>query len=251
VISTTSQAENPLIYHMRDVVKTREAEGVSFRLSVPSLKIAMGEKIALVGKSGCGKSTLLDMLAFILQPSEVGAFSFQPECEEESLDIHTYWKAGKLNQLGDLRKHYIGYVMQTGGLLPYLTVRENMNLSRSVLGLRPDGMVEHLAEELGLTAHLDKLPDKLSTGERQRVAIGRAVAHRPSIVIADEPTASIDPYAAEKVMSMFIGLAEEFKITVILASHAWDHIKELGLRRLTHRTIRDHNNMFSETVVTG
>jgi len=251
VISTTSQAENPLIYHLRDVVKTRESEGVSFRLSVPSLKIAMGEKIALVGKSGCGKSTLLDMLAFILQPSEVGVFSFQPECEEELLDIHTYWKAGKLNQLGDLRKHYIGYVMQTGGLLPYLTVRENMNMCRSVLGLPHDGMVEHLAEELGITAHLDKLPDKLSTGERQRVAIGRAVAHRPSIVIADEPTASIDPFAAEKVMSMLIGLAEEFEITVILASHAWEHMEQLGLRQLTHETIRDHNRMFTETVVTG
>jgi putative ABC transport system ATP-binding protein len=250
-ISTTSTTGNPLIYHLRDVVKTREAEGVAFRLRIPSLQIAMGEKIALVGKSGCGKSTLLDMLAFILQPSEVGAFRFRPEREEESLDIHAYWKNGKINQLGDLRKRYIGYVMQTGGLLPYLTVRENMNLSRSVLGLRPDGMVEHLAEELGIIAHLDKLPDKLSTGERQRVAIGRAVAHRPSIVIADEPTASIDPYAAEKVMSMFIELAEEFKITVILASHAWSHIKQLGLRRLSHRTVRDHNNMFTETVVTG
>jgi putative ABC transport system ATP-binding protein len=95
------------------------------------------------------------------------------------------------------------------------------------------------------------LPDALSTGERQRVAIGRAIAHRPSIVIADEPTASLDPYAAEKVMSMFIGLAEELNITVILASHAWDHIKQLGLRRLTHRTIRNHNKMFTETVVSG
>jgi putative ABC transport system ATP-binding protein len=126
-----------------------------------------------------------------------------------------------------------------------------MNLCRSVLGLRPDGMVEHLAEELGITAHLKKLPDALSTGERQRVAIGRAVAHRPSIVIADEPTASLDPYAAEKVMSMFLALAEEFNITVILASHAWEHIKQLGLRRLTHRTIRNHNKMFTETVVSG
>jgi putative ABC transport system ATP-binding protein len=251
VSSPAAQSGNPLIYHLRDVVKTREAEGVAFRLRIPSLQIAMGEKIALVGKSGCGKSTLLDMLAFILQPSEVGAFRFRPERGNESLDIHDYWANGQLNQLGDLRKRYIGYVMQTGGLLPYLTVRENMNLCRSVLGLRPDGMVEHLAEELGIIAHLDKLPDKLSTGERQRVAIGRAVAHQPSIVIADEPTASIDPYAAEKVMSMFIGLAEEFEITVILASHAWGHIKQLGLRRLTHRTIRDHNNMFTETVVTG
>ena len=241
----------PHIYHLRDVVKTREAEGSQFCLRVPSLQIAMGEKIALIGESGCGKSTLLDMLAFILQPSEIGSFRFRPERDEESRDIQSCWKNGKLNELGDLRKRYIGYVMQTGGLLPYLTVRDNMNLCRSVLGLRPDGMVEHLAEELGITAHLNKLPDALSTGERQRVAIGRAVAHRPSIVIADEPTASLDPYAAEKVMSMFIGLAEEFDITVILASHAWDHVKELGLRRLTHRTIRNHNKMFTETVVTG
>ena len=250
-ISTTSQDGNPLIYHLRDVVKTREAEGVTFRLRIPSLQIAMGEKIALIGKSGCGKSTLLDMLAFILQPSEAGAFHFQPERDAEPIDIQDYWKNGKLNHLGDLRKRHIGYVMQTGGLLPYLTVRENMNLCRSVLGLRPDGMVEHLAEELGITAQLDKLPDTLSTGERQRVAIGRAVAHRPSIVIADEPTASIDPYAAEKVMAMLIGLAEEFEITVILASHAWEHIRQLGLRELKHRTVRDHNRLYTETVVTG
>ena len=167
-ISTTSQDGNPLIYQLRDVVKTREAEGVTFRLRIPSLQIAMGEKIALIGKSGCGKSTLLDMLAFILQPSEAGAFHFQPEREAEPIDIQDYWKSGNINQLGDLRKRYIGYVMQTGGLLPYLTVRENMNLCRSVLGLRPDGMVEHLAEELGITAQLDKLPDTLSTGEAQR-----------------------------------------------------------------------------------
>jgi putative ABC transport system ATP-binding protein len=240
-----------LIYHLRDVVKTREAEGVSFRLRVPSLQIAVGEKIALIGESGCGKSTLLDMLAFILQPSAAAAFRFRPECEGESLDVQAYWKGGQLNELGDLRKRHIGYVMQTGGLLPYLTVHDNMNLCRSVLGLRPDGTVEHLAEELGITPHLNKLPDALYTGERQRVAIGRALAHRPSIVIADEPTASLDPYAAEKVMSLFIALAEEFNITVILASHAWRHIKELGLRRLTHRTHAYASEKLTETVVSG
>ena len=251
VVSTAQQDAPPLIYYLRDVVKTREAEGVAFRLRIPSLKIGMGEKIALIGESGCGKSTLLDMLAFILQPSDVGAFRFRPERDEEPLDIQAYWKQGKLNQLGDLRKRYMGYVMQTGGLLPYLTVRDNMNLCRSVLGLRPDGTIEHLAEELGIISHLDKLPDALSTGERQRVAIGRAVAHRPSIVIADEPTASLDPYAAEKVMSLFISLAEEFSITVILASHAWRHIEQLGLRRLTLETYCDVDKKLTETVVSG
>jgi len=250
-ISSPPQSSGALVYHLRDVIKTREAEGVAFRLRVPSLQIAMGEKIALIGESGCGKSTLLDMLAFILKPSAVGAFRFRPERDGEPLDVDAYWKAGKLNELGDLRKRHLGYVIQTGGLLPYLTVRDNMNLCRNVLGLKHDGTVEHLAEELGIANHLNKLPDALSTGERQRVAIGRALAHRPSIVIADEPTASLDPYAAQKIMSHFIGLVEELNITVILASHAWRHIKELGLRRLNHRTVRSEDKNLTETIVSG
>lgn len=249
--ATEPQSRRALIYHLRDVVKTREAEGVAFRLRVPNLQIAVGEKIALIGESGCGKSTLLDMLVFILQPSEAGAFCFKPATEDEPRDVDDYWKHGRLNELGTLRKQHIGYVMQTGGLLPYLTVRDNMNLCRSVLGLKRDGTVEHLAEELGIAPHLGKLPDALSTGERQRVAIGRALAHRPSIVIADEPTASLDPYASEKIMSLFIQLANEFNTTVILASHAWRHVKELGLRRLAHQTRHLDDGKLTETVVSG
>jgi putative ABC transport system ATP-binding protein len=248
---TEPQSTRPLIYLLREVVKTREAEGVTFRLRVPSLQIARGEKIALIGESGCGKSTLLDMLAFILQPSDAETFRFRPVGKGEPLDVKAYWKRDKLNQLGDMRKRHIGYVMQTGGLLPYLTVRDNMNLCRSVLGMPHDGVVEHLAEELGIASQLGKLPDALSTGERQRVAIGRALAHRPEIVIADEPTAALDPYAAEKVMSLFIGLTEEFNSTVILASHAWRHIRELGLRRLSHRTTHSDDRKLTETVVRG
>jgi putative ABC transport system ATP-binding protein len=191
------------------------------------------------------------MLAFILKPSETGAFRFRPEGDKEPLDVDAYWKAGKLNQLGDLRKRHIGYVIQTGGLLPYLTVRDNMDLCRRVLGLGRDGTVEHLAAELGIANHLNKLPASLSTGERQRVAIGRALAHKPAIVIADEPTASLDPYAAQKIMSHFIGLVEELNITVILASHAWRHIKKLGLRQLSHRTVRHADTNLTETIVSG
>ena len=104
---------------------------------------------------------------------------------------------------------------------------------------------------LGIVNQLKKLPDELSTGERQRVAIGRALAHRPAIVIADEPTASLDPYAAEKVMALFLSVAEEFNSTVILASHAWRHVKELGLRRLSHRTTHSKDSKLTETVVSG
>ncbi len=249
-----------LIYHLRDVLKTRESEGVAFRLNVPSLQIAQGEKIALIGESGCGKSTLLDMLSFILQPSEVASFRFRPQNSgvdqdgkkaSEPLDIKKYWDRGKQNTLGDLRRRHIGYVMQTGGLLPYLSVRDNMNLSRHVLGMKDDGSVAHLAKELGIHHHLNKLPEDLSTGERQRVAIGRALAHHPSIVIADEPTASVDPFAAEKIMSLFLELVEEMHITVIVASHAWQHIKRLELRRLSHHTRRSEDGLVTETTVKG
>jgi putative ABC transport system ATP-binding protein len=244
--------EKVLIYHMRDVVKTREAEGTAFRLRVPSLQIAMGEKIALIGHSGCGKSTLLDMLAFILQPSETGAFRFRPERSNDPINIAEFWNKSRQNRMGDLRKHYIGYVMQTGGLVPYLTVRENMSLSRRLLKMsNNDAAIEELAGHLGIRRHLEKYPGTLSTGERQRVAIGRGLAHRPSIVIADEPTASLDPIAAEKIMNLFIELVDELNITVIVASHAWRHIKKLGLRQLSHRTQRTSDGRLTETVVTG
>jgi putative ABC transport system ATP-binding protein len=249
--NTPAPPAGNLIYHLRDVVRTRESEGVAFRLVVPSLQIAQGEKIALVGESGCGKSTLLDMLSFISQPSATGAFRFRPIPGDEPIDIGKHWNKRQQNRLGDLRRRHIGYVMQTGGLLPYLSVRDNMSLSRNVLGMPDDGTVKSLASELGIANHLDKRPDTLSTGERQRVAIGRALAHHPSIVIADEPTASVDPIAAERIMALFIGLVEEMRITVIVASHAWRHIKKLDLRRLSHHTSRSNGGNVTETEVNG
>ncbi len=243
-------SEENAIYQLKDVVKARSTEGYTFSLRVPSLNIRRGEKIALIGESGCGKSTLLDMLAFILRPSAMQHFTFDAG-EKNQADIVLAWKKHKRNRLAALRKSQMGYVMQTGGLLPYLSVRDNINLSRRILGMKDDGTIDYLAKELGLTRHLSKLPDALSTGERQRVAIGRALAHRPSIVIADEPTASVDPFAAEKIMALFINMVEEMNITVIVASHAWRHIKQLGLRRLEHHTRRSSDGRMTETVVSG
>ena len=249
--SDVTQRESGTIYHLRNVVLDRKSEGVSFRLNVPSLQIRQGEQIAVIGESGCGKSTLLDILAFIAKPSAIDSFRFRPNLADSPIDIGALWKKNQLNELGDMRKQHIGYVMQTGGLLPYLTVRENMDLCRNVLKMKKDDTVETLARELGIARHLDKLPGTLSTGERQRVAIARALAHQPSIVIADEPTASVDPFAAEKIMALFMELAEDRNITVIVASHAWRHIKRLGLRRLAHHTSRSEDGRTTETVVNG
>lgn len=240
-----------VLYQLQNVVKTRTAHDISFSLRVPNLQIHQGEKIALIGESGCGKSTLLDLLAFILEPTNASDFQFHNTHNGETVDIAHYWNKSRLNRLTALRKLNMGYVMQTGGLLPFLTVRENINLSRKILGMADDNSVDELAAELGLSRHMNKLPDALSTGERQRVAIGRALAHKPSIVIADEPTASVDPFAAEKIMSLFIGLVEELNITVIVASHAWRHIKQLGLRRLAHHTRRSADGRTTETIVSG
>ncbi len=249
--SDATQREGGTIYHLRNVVLDRKSEGVSFRLNVPSLQIRQGEQIAVIGESGCGKSTLLDILAFIAKPSHIDSFRFRPNNSDAPIDIGAYWQKNQLNQLGELRKQHIGYVMQTGGFLPYLTVRENMDLCRKVLQMKKDDTVETLARELGIARHLDKLPGTLSTGERQRVAIARGLAHQPSIVIADEPTASVDPFAAEKIMALFMELAEDRNITVIVASHAWRHIKRLGLRRLAHHTSRSEDGRTTETVVNG
>lgn len=243
-------AERVLIYHLREVIKTREAHGIGFKLRVPSLQIALGEKIALIGESGCGKSTLLDLLTMISRPSSAAAFKFRPERGADPIDIKSYWQKGQYNKLADLRMLRLGYVMQTGGLLPYLTVKENIGLSRRLLGMNDRNVIE-LSEKLGIGRHLNKFPHQLSTGERQRVAIGRALAHEPSIVIADEPTASLDPIAAESIMALFIELVEALNITVIVASHAWHHVERLGLRRLTLDTHRDPSGQFTETVVSG
>ncbi|MGH8582885.1 MAG: ABC transporter ATP-binding protein [Gammaproteobacteria bacterium] len=225
------------IYLLKGVVKDRVAEGVGFRLVVPSLQIKDREAIALVGYSGSGKSTLLDLLAMVLRPDRAERFTFIPR-RGRTNDIAAAWKQCNQNRLADLRKGHIGYVLQTGGLLPYLSVRENINLSRHLLGLTPDSGVEHLTKVLGIHRHLDKLPGLLSAGERQRVAFARALAHRPSIVIADEPTSSLDPITARKIMGAVMDLVKELGVTIITASHDWAQVYKLQFRSL-HQESRE------------
>ncbi|MEE9424010.1 MAG: ATP-binding cassette domain-containing protein [Methylococcales bacterium] len=253
VVSPKSENSRELIYSLSDVTKTRVAKGVAFHLSVPNLQIACGEKILLIAESGCGKSTLLDVLALISQPTTAKIFNFHPHEIPDAVEISENWnsKSKGLNRISNLRKKHIGYVMQMGGLLPFLTVQENINISREVLGLPEDGTAEKLARKLHISTHLKKLPTTLSLGERQRVAICRALAHQPDVVIADEPTASLDPFSAETVLEMFIDLVDELDTTLILASHSWQHVKKLGLRRLSHNSERAPGTKTMHTVISG
>ena len=208
-----------------------------FFLDVPELTIQRGEKVALVGYSGCGKSTLLDMLAMILKPTESQHFEFFYESEEagasQTIDVMAAWKRNDLDALARLRLRHMGYVLQTGGLFPFLSVRDNIGLNREGLGMPIDRAVEDVAAKLGIESHLDRLPGQLSVGERQRVAIARAMAHQPAVVIADEPTASLDPINAEKIMGLFSRLADDSQVTLVVATHDWERVADSGFRQIT------------------
>ncbi len=220
------------IYSLRDVEKSRLAEGAGFRLRVPKVDILPREHVALVGHSGCGKSTLLDMLALVLHPDEAERFEMRTDAEAEPVDVHELWQKKRQNRLSLLRKQHIGYVLQQGGLLPYLSVRENIELPRQLLGLPEDDTVKSISRVMGIHRQLDKLPGLLSAGERQRVAFARALAHRPKILLADEPTASLDPITARKIMGVVMELVKGLDITLIIASHDWAHVYKMDLRSL-------------------
>lgn len=226
--STGAGKKNPIVFQLTKVTKIWPgAHG--FELTVPELTIRQGEKVALVGFSGSGKSTLLDLLAMVLQPDSVEEFLFVT-AQQDRLNVADAWKRKNLDRLARARMRFIGYVLQTGGLLPFLSVFDNIGLCLNGLGRPAQEAVTTLAARLGIEHHLNKYPGQLSVGERQRVAIARAMAHEPSVVIADEPTASLDPINAEKIMEIFTHIAGEEDVTLIVATHEWELVKELGFR---------------------
>jgi putative ABC transport system ATP-binding protein len=233
------------VFRLTGVTKVWAAPDEEFRLSLPHLEIRSGERIALLGPSGCGKSTLLDILAMTLQPTTCASFRFDPQ-GDDSADVREAWTAHRLDVLAGLRGRHIGYVLQTGGLLPFLTVGQNIELPRQVCGLSTGDTVAKLAQRLGIAGQLHKLPATLSVGQRQRAAVARALAHAPTVVLADEPTASLDPHTAAEVMDLFVELAAERNITLVVASHDWDRMTALGLTRLHHQQTEGSGFLCSE-----
>jgi putative ABC transport system ATP-binding protein len=213
---------------LRDVRKTRGEGRQRYRLVVPRFDLAPGQRLALVGPSGSGKSTLLDLLALVLSPDPGSRIELT--ANGRSHDIAALWRAGRQSELADLRSQLVGYVLQTGGLLGFLDVARNIGLSRALLGLPTEPAVQRLAERLDIAEQLGKKPSALSVGQRQRVGIARALAHDPPIVLADEPTASLDPLNAERVMRLLVAQAEERGVCIVVATHDASLARRAGLQ---------------------
>lgn len=213
-----------------------ELEGVERRwggdgllVTIESLHLAPGEATALVGPSGCGKSTCLDLLAFTLRPDRARRFALTAR-NGQVHDVAAYWAAGRSGALLGLRAREIGYVLQTGALLPYLSGFENTMLSRRLLGLDGEGDLPGLFAALEIAAAVHRRPAQLSVGERQRVAVARALAHGPRLLLADEPTAALDPYQAEKTFALLVDLARDMGCAVLIATHDPELARAAGCR---------------------
>lgn len=219
--------------------RTRGQGSGGFRLDVPRFAAGRGECIAVTGTSGSGKSTLLELFGLVLRPDDCESFQLAVAPDEAAFDIAELWRRGDANGLARIRARHIGYVLQTGGLLPFLTAIQNIRLSRSLLGLTAGAdLVDLLVEALGIGHVLHKKPQALSIGERQRVAVARALAHRPAFLLADEPTASLDPEQARQVMTLLLALAARFTITAIVVSHDWDLMRGCSLREVRAEPVR-------------
>jgi putative ABC transport system ATP-binding protein len=205
--------------HLRELTKRYVAPDGSAVpvIDVPGFDLADGEQAALVGGSGTGKTTLLHLIAGILTP-DGGRIVYDNlnGQADAATDIATLGESER----DVFRGRYIGYIFQTHHLLPGFTALENVLLGMSFTGRSHDpAWAKHLLTEVGLAERLNYRPEKLSVGQQQRVAVARALANRPRLVLADEPTGALDPKNAQAVLELIRALCREVGASLLLVSH--------------------------------
>lgn len=172
-------------------------------------ELAQGEASLLVGGSGSGKTTLLHLLAGLRRPSS-GSIRIA------DTDLLQLPQA----QADRFRGRFIGLIFQQPHLLPSLTVRQNLAAAQYFAGLPADGKrIAHVIAELNLNHCADAFPHRLSQGEQQRAAIARAMLNQPKVILADEPTASLDDYNCQAVAGLLLEQAARHRATLVIATH--------------------------------
>lgn len=185
-------------------------------LNIESLSIKSGEKVFIYGPSGTGKSTLLNLLSGVIV-AKTGSVNI---LENDILKMSQ-------SQRDLFRGKNIGYIFQSFNLIPYLTVEENILLGKSFRSSEAatKDRAQKLSIDLNIADHMHKMASKLSLGQQQRVACARSLIEKPSILIADEPTSSLDQKNTDEFMGLLIKEWEQLEFTLIFVSHDMDLAK--------------------------
>ncbi|MDO5861045.1 ABC transporter ATP-binding protein [Methanobrevibacter sp.] len=199
---------------MKNIYKSYE-DGKIKALNGVDLTIGDGEFVSIIGPSGSGKSTLLNMLGALDVP------------DSGSIEVAGHDLSTSKN-LNEFRGKKIGFIFQLHNLIPNISVRENVEIPMYTQKMSSSEMKSHalkLLDDVGLKDKADIMPNKLSGGERQRVAIARALANNPSIILADEPTGSLDSKTSSRILRQLIDLHEDKNVTLIIVTHDMDVAK--------------------------
>jgi ABC-type lipoprotein export system ATPase subunit len=189
----------------------RQPDGSELRiLDIPAYRIAFGEEVVLIGESGCGKTTLLHVIAGISRPT-----SGKVRIDDFDLSLMPEPEVDRF------RAQRIGYVFQTFNLLSGFTAMENVLLAMRFARGRPDkARAKHLLDRVGLSHRLTHRPTMLSVGEQQRVAVARALANRPKLLLADEPTANVDAGNQQAILDLIRETSREENVALMLVTHS-------------------------------
>jgi len=181
-----------------------------------SLSLEAGESLAITGESGSGKSTLLHLIGLLDRP-DAGEIRLKGEL------ISALDEAGRAAR----RRDTIGLVFQQFNLVPSLTVAGNLALQARLAKTHDPAWIATLAERLGLTDYLARYPEQLSGGQQQRVAVGRALATRPALLLADEPTGNLDENTTQDVLALMLELCRDSGTALVMATHSQAAAKQL------------------------
>ena len=213
-----------MLAELQNISKYYEQPGSSVKnhvLQEISLQIDNNERIAIVGPSGSGKSTMLNILGTLDKPSSGNVFL-------DGIPVNQMDE----NQLAEIRNTFIGFIFQMHHLLPQLTVFENVMLP--LLAKKDKNILKpatqralYLVNRVGLSNHLNKYPSQLSVGECQRTAVVRALINRPRLLLADEPTGSLDADNALQLTQLLTELNREENVALVIVTHSMELAKKM------------------------